>query len=56
MLEKILGHIDNIVAAAVVLMGLIAVIFGRDSYVTAIIGTAMGYLFRAGVSRIKKGG
>lgn len=53
---KVLDHIDDIAALFIVVVGVTAICLGRDSYLVGVVGTAMGYLFRAGVSRVKKGG
>jgi hypothetical protein len=47
-------HLEKIVAGILAIMGLVAVICGRDSYVVGIVGAALGYLFGRGRSALSK--
>ena len=49
------AHLEKLLAAAIALLGLVAVIYGRDSYVVGIIGTSLGYLFGYGRGTLKGG-
>lgn len=48
-------HFKEIVAAVIAIGGLTAIIFGRDSYVVAVVGTALGFLFGVGYTKVKGG-
>lgn len=48
-------HIDKLTAAVIAILGLVAVICGRDGFIVGIIGTALGFLFGVGVAKAKGG-
>lgn len=47
-------HFEKIAAASIALIGLGAIVCGRDSYVVGIVGASLGYLFGTGKTIVTK--